>query len=200
MKKKDSKGSKSNLLDITQRINKKLERKNAKNPPKTSLFLHNSSKEASSLLEPLSNPLTSISKIRQDILTKERRKVKRSFLREFICLHAVVPERGLLEVFLQDISTEGVAFDVDGKKGQFRKGERVALRIYITADTYFPFTVQIHYIRNFSMNGWQAYRHGASFIKNSLNSKALLYFAKFIESSTAVLRKDTGDVMVSQRV
>lgn len=195
MKKREPKSHKSHILDITGRINKGGLKKKTKNP----LLVEGPSERPFSLGSFPSPPI-SISELRRKILKKERRKVKRSFLRDFICLHAVVPEKGLLEIFLQDISTEGVAFDVDSKRGQFRKKEFVALRMYITSDTYFPFTVQIRYIRNISMGGIQVYRHGASFLKDSLNSKALLYFAKFIESSTTVLRKDTGDVMVSQHV
>ena len=206
--------SKHNIIDITKRINKDLSQKSQKKGEKSSSFEESPSNGSSSnpsgelgdfsshssVRFSDSSSVLSITKLRQDTFKKERRQVRRSFLREFLRAQAVVPAKGLLEIYLQDISVEGVAFDVEREKGRFRKEEDVALRIYVTHDTYFPFTVKVRYIRSQVMDGLGVFRHGASFVKESVNSKALVYFAKFIEHATTILRKDKGDIMVSQRI
>jgi hypothetical protein len=40
-------------------------------------------------------------------------------------------------------------------------------------------------------------RHGANFIKGSVNDVALHHFIKFIETVSASLKTDNGDVQVS---
>lgn len=163
-------------------------------------FIKESKKEKNSLSkqkDKMKSPPLSITSLRQKTIYEERRQVKRSIFREFIHAQAVIPSRGLLDIFLQNISENGVAFDIEEEKGRFKKGELVHLRIYITLETYLPFTVKVKHIRAQKNDGLTVYRHGASFVKEALNEKALVYFAKFIENATAVLRTDKGDIKVS---
>ena len=48
---------------------------------------------------------------RQEMIRSERRRARRNILSEFISAWVVVPERGLLEVALYDISNDGLSFD-----------------------------------------------------------------------------------------
>ncbi len=132
---------------------------------------------------------------RNEILTQERRQVKRTILTEFIGAFVVVPEKGLQKVAIYDISDNGIAFDVDLSLGQFTNGEEVAVRVYMNQQTYFPFIVKIQNVRQISEEG--VHRHGGHFLKGTVNDKALFHFVKFIENISASLEKDTGDVMVS---
>jgi hypothetical protein len=60
---------------------------------------------------------------RKEILTQERRQNRRTILSNFLGAFVVVPDHGLKEVSLYDISEGGVAFDLDLSSGQFRMNE-----------------------------------------------------------------------------
>src|SRR5690606_5715850 len=100
-----------------------------------------------------------------------------------------------MKVDIYDISENGIAFDIDERQGQFQKGEEVAMRVYLSHDTYFPFIVRIQNERR--LEGEAVSRHGANFIKGTVNDEALFHFVKFIETVSASLERDRGDVMVS---
>ena len=136
-----------------------------------------------------------ITEKRNEIIKQERRQVKRTILTEFISAHVVIPKRGLKKVAIHDISDEGIAFDLEPEDGQFRKDEELAMRIYLNSSTYFPFYVKVRncrYIKDEAI-----YRVGSQFDKESFNADALGHFIKFIETVSASLKNDSGDIMVS---
>lgn len=132
---------------------------------------------------------------RQAILKEERRDLRRTILTEFVGAFTVVPERGLLRVSLYDISEDGLAFEVDSGQGAFHKDERVAMRIYLNHKTYFEFVVQVKWQEIFADAGFV--RHGAKFVKNTVNDVALAHFVKFIEAVSVNLQADEGDLQIS---
>lgn len=140
-------------------------------------------------------PVVDITERRQEMISQERRVVKRTILNEFVGACAVVPKFGLLKVAIHDISKQGMAFDIDGEFGAFRTGEEVALRVYLNRQTYFPFVVKIQNVRTLHSEG--VHRHGAFFVKGAINDMALYHFVRFIETVSASLETDAGDVMVS---
>lgn len=140
-------------------------------------------------------PVVDMTERRNEILRQERRHVKRTILTEFIGSFAVVPQKGLMRVSIYDVSDNGLAFDMQTEQGRFREGEEVALRVYLNHTSYFPFTVKIKNVRSFKDEG--LYRHGSDLIKESLNAEAWRFFVKFIESVSASLQSDEGDILVS---
>lgn len=132
---------------------------------------------------------------REAILSSERRQVKRTILSEFISAYILIPEKGLQKVSIYDISAAGVAFDLDLSHGNLQEGEEVAMRVYLNQFTYFPFVVQISNVRTLQNEGIT--RHGCGFMKATVNEEALRHFVNFIETVSASLRTDHGDVMVS---
>ncbi len=145
---------------------------------------------------------------RDEIIQNERRSVKRTILNGFIGVHVVVPEirrrssafhKGLLRCSLHDISSSasgiGVSFDLEEKEGHFQPGEEVQMRIYLNHKTYFGFLVKTRSSRLIKEEA--VYRHGASFVKDSFNQEAIEYFVRFIESVSASMKTDYGDVIVS---
>lgn len=132
---------------------------------------------------------------REEMLTTERREVRRTILSEFIGAFIVVPQRGLQRVAIYDISDGGLAFDIEASLGQLISGEEVAMRVYMNQQTYFPFIVKISNVRRISEEG--VTRHGCNFVKDTINEVALTHFVKFIENVAASLQTDHGDVMVS---
>jgi len=132
---------------------------------------------------------------REAILSSERREVKRTILSEFIGAFILVPEKGLQRVSIYDISENGVAFDLDLAGGGLREGEEVAMRVYLNQFTYFPFVISIANVRTLHDEG--VTRHGCGFVRDTPNQDALQHFVKFIETVSASLRTDHGDVMVS---
>lgn len=132
---------------------------------------------------------------RQEMLTSERREVKRTILSEFIGAFIVIPQRGLQRVAVYDISEGGVAFDLESSHGQLASGEEVAMRVYMNQHTYFPFIVKISNVRRIPEE--DVSRHGCNFMKDTINEVALNHFVKFIENVAASLQTDHGDVMVS---
>ena len=132
---------------------------------------------------------------RNEMLTHERRKVRRTILSEFIGAYVIVPERGLQKVTIFDISEDGIAVDLEIGDGKFQVGEEVSMRVYLNQQTYFPFTIKVANARVIPEEG--VTRHGSHFVKGTVNDVALHHFVKFIETVSTSLRTDTGDVMVS---
>jgi hypothetical protein len=136
-----------------------------------------------------------ITEKRMESLRKDRRQVKRTILTEFISVHTVVPESGLLKVALYDLNPHGLSFDIEIDKGSFKMGEEVAMRVYLNHQTYFPFFTKVKHITHYNDEG--LIRHGVEFVKGSINDIALQHFIGFLESVSASLKHDKGDVLVS---
>ncbi len=176
--------SKNNVIDL-------FSRQRIKGPVKTS-----PAKKQSKRQKPKGNSgVLDLTQRRQDLINEERRQVKRTILTEFIGAFAVVPKKGLIKVSISDISDQGLAFDLSEDMGEFRLGEEVAMRVYLNHKTYFPFVVRIQNVRKEEQE--QVQRHGAHFSKDTVNEEALRHFVKFIESVSASLETDGGDIMVS---
>lgn len=140
-------------------------------------------------------PVLDMTERRNEMLTHERRKVRRTLLSEFVGAHVVVPERGLQRATIYDISDDGIAFDIEVGGGKFEPGEEVGFRVYLNHQTYFPFIVKVLNARAIPEEG--VIRHGGKFLMGTINDVALHHFVKFIETVSASLRTDNGDVMVS---
>ena len=141
------------------------------------------------------HPVLDMTERRATIINEERRQVKRTILNEFIGANVVVPERGLLKIALHDISVDGLAFDLEPDSGQFNVGDDIAVRVYMNQTTYFPFSVKVRNVRYIKDEG--VYRHGSELLKGELNEQALFHFVKFLETVSASLSTDNGDVTVS---
>ncbi|OFZ20035.1 MAG: hypothetical protein A2Z20_08085 [Bdellovibrionales bacterium RBG_16_40_8] len=173
---------KNNVIDLSR--HRKRKNKMSKNI--------NTSKKAA--------PVVDMTERREAIINDERRKVRRTILTGFIGAFVVVPARpgakgGLLKVEVYDISADGIAFDMSAKYGHYKKGDEIAMRVYLSHDVYFPFVAQVQNQR--ALAGEAAHRHGANFLRGTVNDEALFHFVKFIETVSASLEKDRGDVMVS---
>ena len=145
--------------------------------------------------EHLVAPILDMTERRNEMIQQERRKVKRTILSEFIGACIVIPQRGLLKVSLYDVSSTGMSFDLESKFGQIASGEEVAIRMYLNKQTYFPFVIKIAHTQ--LMDTESVYRYGCKFVGGTINNEALSHFVKFIETVSASLRTDHGDVMVS---
>lgn len=142
-------------------------------------------------------PVHDITAERLMAIKRERREVKRTILSEFIGAFVVLPERGLMKVSLFDISEKGIAFDMDLSAGHFNHDEKVAMRIYLNHKTFFAFVVDVVNVRLFEKEG--IVRHGANYVKGTVNDVALHHFVKFIETVSANLETDNGDMQVSHQ-
>lgn len=132
---------------------------------------------------------------RQEVISEERRKVKRTILAEFIGAFVLIPNKGLQKVSVYDISEDGLSFDIDFEHGHFNMGEEFAMRLYLSKDTYLPFTVRVSNYREIQDEG--VVRHGSQFVNNTTNKVALKHFVAFLETVTASLQTDSGDITVS---
>jgi hypothetical protein len=140
-------------------------------------------------------PVVDMTERRNQILIEERRQVRRTILTEFVGAFIVVPERGLQRVALYDISENGLGFDLELEHGGFKIGEEIAMRVYLNHQTYFGFIARVSNARTIEEEG--VHRHGVGFVKGTVNDVALHHFVKFIETVSASLQTDHGDVMVS---
>ena len=140
-------------------------------------------------------PVLDITEVRKEMISSERRIVKRTILTEFIGAFVILPDQGLLRVSVYDISDNGVAFDIDTEKTIFKENEEVAMRVYLNYKTYFGFIVKVQNSRFVPSEG--VVRHGTHFLKGTLNDVALHHFVKFIETVSASLKTDDGDIQVS---
>ena len=141
-------------------------------------------------------PVVAIDHLRERIIAEERRKVRRTLLTEFIGASVILPGSGLVRVTMNDISLEGLSFDVVKKYGSFEKGDKVALRVYLNQSTYFPMEITITNEREIEAEG--VFRHGAKFTSESQNHEALAHFIKFMETVNTSLRADLGDIMLKK--
>ncbi|MBC7742951.1 MAG: PilZ domain-containing protein [Bdellovibrionaceae bacterium] len=130
---------------------------------------------------------------KQKILFHERRQIKRTILTEFVSAMVVLPEKGLLKVAIYDISEEGISFDIEPENGEFKLDEQVSMRVYLNQKTYFPITIQVKHVTHERSEG--VIRHGSVFMRGAETDAALQYFVRFIESVSAGLKKDEGDLM-----
>ncbi len=141
-------------------------------------------------------PIVEIGELREKIIADERRKVKRTLLTEFVGASVILPGSGLVRVTLKDISLGGLSFDVEKKFGSFKKGERVALRVYLNHTTFFPMEILITNSRE--LEDQDIFRHGSKFSQESQNHEALGHFIKFMETVSPSLSHDFGDVMLNK--
>jgi hypothetical protein len=164
-----------NVIDMTQRLKKQ---------PKSALKAKGPSA-----------PVIDMTEKRNEILSQERRQVKRTLLSEFVGAFVLVPEKGLAKVTMYDISENGLAFDIEASAGHFQLFEEIAMRVYLNQQTYFPFIVKVQNVR--AIVDENVNRHGANFVKGTINDEALHHFVKFIETVSASLQGDQGDIVVS---
>jgi len=136
-----------------------------------------------------------LSEARDEVLRRERRKNRRTILSNFIGAFVVVPEKGLQPVALYDVSSEGLAFDTEAEHGKFRQSEKLALRVYMSRDSYFTFNIEVKNLREEKTEG--VYRHGAAFVKQGADGEVLRTFVKFVEAVSTVLRRDSGDHIIN---
>lgn len=170
------------VLDITSRL-------------KASTQVQNVSKNTSSNLSTGATEIVDMVGARQAQINRDRRQVKRTILSEFIGAYVILPDRGLLKISIYDISDDGISFDVPIENGHFQDQDEVAMRVYMNHKTYFPFVAKVVNLRRFDEDG--VVRHGANFMKGTINDVALHHFIKFIETVSASLKTDDGDVLVT---
>ncbi len=159
-------------------------------------FLKERTKEGSETIKLSNAEVESITELRGEMISEERRRVKRTLLTEFVGASVVVPGSGLVKVALNDISRGGLAFDVLEKYGKLNAGDKVAVRVYLNHTTYFPLSVTITNARFVKEEG--VYRHGSKFLQGSLNEEAIHHFIRFMETVSTSLKADLGDLMLSK--
>ncbi len=168
----------SKIIDLSQRRGKT-------NDPK-----------ANSVYEEATPAVLNFEEQKQKLAFKDRRAARRTMFNEMMSSMVVIPERGLLKVFLHDISEDGLAFDTTIEDGSFAVGEEFSMRIYINHKTYFPVKMTIkHCSKDFELG---IIRHGATMMKDASNDVVLQYFVKFIEAAAQSMKKDSGDLMVNK--
>lgn len=140
-------------------------------------------------------PVIDMVEKRNEMISSERRKVRRTLLTEFITAFALIPRKGLFKITLHDISENGLAFDIEDNAGHFNIGDEVSMRVYLNHQTYFPFVVKVSNYR--AVPDEKVFRHGVNFVKGTINDEALHHFVKFIETVSASLKTDQGDHLVS---
>ncbi|MCB0347231.1 MAG: PilZ domain-containing protein [Bdellovibrionales bacterium] len=169
---------KSNVIDMTARRREQLSNENA----------HESQEGKATIVD--------MTVRRQEVISEERRQVKRTILAEFVGAYVLIPGKGLQKVSVYDIGDGGLSFDMDFEAGHFNMGEEYAMRLYLSKDTYLPFTIRVSNFREVHDEG--VIRHGSQFIKNTTNSEALKHFVAFLETVTASLQTDRGDITVTK--
>lgn len=168
----------SKIIDLTQRLGKASENK--------STTVH----------EDVTPAVLSFEEQKQKMAFKDRRAARRTLFNEMMSSMVVIPERGLLKVFLHDISEDGLSFDTAIEDGSFAIGEEISMRIYINHKTYFPVKMTVKHCSQDKAGG--VIRHGATLIKDASNDVVLQYFVKFIEAAALSMKKDSGDLMVNK--
>lgn len=126
---------------------------------------------------------------------QDRRSAERVLLGDMISSHVVLPKFGLVQVTVKDVDEGGLAFEMGGYMGSYKQGEQVEMRFYLNGQTYFRVDVEVAY-SGFD-EGTGVARHGARFVKDSLNQEALHHFVQFLRNVSVSLRTDRGERIVS---
>ena len=172
---------KSNVIDITQLLKKNSGRKHTEESPAPEVG------KVPAIVDMVLR--------RKEQIQSERRDVRRTVLDHFIGAFVVLPQKGLQPATIFDISDAGMSFDFDLEIGRFKQGEVVNMRIYLSHELYFPFSVNITNIRA-TNDG--AVRHGAIFEKGQPSAKVLENFVKFLEGVATISRRDEGDRLLGR--
>lgn len=172
--------NKSNLIDITKRIKENKRKKTAPTVEK----LPKSHK---------AQVLTFADKLEQKV-AGERRKVTRTVLSQLIGVFVLTSKRILQPVAINDISIDGLSFDMVQDVGSYDIGNTVTMRIYMSHDTYFTFNVKVTNKRLVEERG--IFRHGVVFAKNQPD--ALYHFVRFLETVAQVAQKDKGEKLAGR--
>lgn len=185
--------TKSNVVDITQRLQKKLKEQREQNKKEKG------AQKATQNSRPVQVPVDAknildMSARRKEMINTERRNVRRTVLSQFIGAFIVHPTKGLESVAVYDVSDGGLSFDLPLESGRFNNGETVSMRIYLAHDLYFPFTAKVTNVR--PSDG--ANRHGVVFEAGQPASETLTHFVKFLECVATVARRDSGDRLVGR--
>ncbi len=138
-----------------------------------------------------------IEKERKQRTMKDRRKAKRVILTEYFSAYVQVPNKGLQEVVLYDLSKKGLAFDMSQESGCFNKNEIIRIRIYLNNYTYFPFNTKVAHTRHVEKEG--VYRVGTEFLINKWNRYPLNSFVDFVKSINSEIKIDVGDMVINYR-
>jgi hypothetical protein len=137
-----------------------------------------------------------LSERRNERVATDRRNVTRTVLSQFIGVFLVLPSAGLKAISVYDISDGGLSFDLANEFGNYKGGDSLTLRIYLSHDTYFSFQLDIVNSRPSDFAGSR--RHGAIFKKHDDSYNTLVYFAKFLQNVSSIARKDHGDLQVGR--
>lgn len=128
-------------------------------------------------------------------VNQERRKVRRTLLSELVGVSLMIPNLGLQQTSLYDISDDGLSFDLPYEFGEFNIGDVINVRIYLNSKNYFSFDVKITHKRQVPEEGIR--RHGATFQSHHKNDEAIFFFIRFIEAASRSLKSDSGDPLFS---
>ena len=91
---------------------------------------------------------------------RNRRQYQRVLMSNILGAFAVIDQKGLLEIDLVDISEEGIRFSMPKGYGMFRKGEKLAFRLYFSQDDYIPLIIKIAWRQADNKNGVQVVNYG----------------------------------------
>lgn len=130
-----------------------------------------------------------------DVREEERRKFNRIVLQGLYRIRVIIPgaQGGLADVAINDISQDGISFDLTNL-GSFKKGDSVALRIYLSPEFYLPISV---FIQNTKTVAPGVVRHGARFLRQpAYEYEAIEALNKFLEAAQRRSKRDQGDRML----
>lgn len=130
-----------------------------------------------------------------DVREEERRRFNRIVLQGLYRVRVIIPgpQGGLVDVAVNDMSLDGVSFDLTGL-GSFVKGDLVALRIYLSPEFYLPISVFIQNVKSISKD---IVRHGARFIRQpAFEYEAIEALVKFLDAAQRRSKRDHGDRMM----
>ncbi len=132
----------------------------------------------------------------ENSLDNDRRKNARTFLSQAVAAYVIVPGRGLQKISITNISEHGLSFDLEAKYGHYSANDEVAVRFYLNSEAYFDFVAVVRHLS--TDRAEEVIRHGANFLKGTVNEQALFHFVKFIETVSGSLKKDSGDPVIPQ--
>lgn len=134
-----------------------------------------------------------ITELQEKKAGKDRRNAQRVLLGNLFGAFAVIDRKGLLKLQLVDLSETGLRFELEEKCGRFRKGERLAFRLYFSQFEYLPLTIKVVHTQNEQEENVSVVQYGCQFEADERVQECVRYLLEFVKRYVELAKDDTGD-------
>ena len=143
--------------------------------------------------------LIDLSEVRAQKLEEKRRKTERVFFKQLLGVYTVIGDDHLQAIELNDISEDGLSFQVkfdSQKPWPSEDSAEFPVRLYFSQDSFLPVVVRVQNANPMIEDGVRYVRYGCKVDKTLSTYGAYQQFVRFLKSYSEHSQKDSGNVSV----